>query len=251
MVYCLFCIVSLIVDMIYIISDIHGLYSRYEKMLEKINFSDDDFLYVLGDVIDRGDRGIDILLDLMEKDNVEMFLGNHEHMMLTYLNNLDNDTWFYRENGGQITFSNFSLLDKKTRNRIVDYLYNSTIVKNIEINNKKYILSHTGVWLDNDLYTKDFKDNIMDVQRLVWNMYPYDLASLDRYDKTDEDITLVSGHIITRNLHDSDEVYIRSFNNGYTWIDIDCGCAMSEKYGYLSCLSINEEGEIDNIYYVK
>ena len=108
--------------MIYIISDIHGLYSRYEKMLEKINFSNDDLLYVLGDVIDRGDRGIDILLDLMEKDNVEMFLGNHEHMMLTYLNNLDNDTWFYRENGGQITFSNFSL--SKVVISVISFLVN-------------------------------------------------------------------------------------------------------------------------------
>ena len=39
--------------MTYCISDIHGEYGRYLEMLEKINFSDEDKLYVLGDVIDR------------------------------------------------------------------------------------------------------------------------------------------------------------------------------------------------------
>ena len=39
---------------IYIMSDIHGLYDRYEAMLKKIDLKEDDRLYVLGDVIDRG-----------------------------------------------------------------------------------------------------------------------------------------------------------------------------------------------------
>ena len=51
--------------MIYIMSDIHGLYDRYKAMLEKINFNDEDKLYILGDVIDRGDKSFDILFDIM------------------------------------------------------------------------------------------------------------------------------------------------------------------------------------------
>ena len=39
--------------MIYYMSDVHGAYERYLKMLEAINFSDEDTLYVLGDAIDR------------------------------------------------------------------------------------------------------------------------------------------------------------------------------------------------------
>lgn len=40
--------------MTYVASDIHGEYKKYIQMLNKINFSDSDILYVLGDVIDRG-----------------------------------------------------------------------------------------------------------------------------------------------------------------------------------------------------
>ena len=39
---------------IYVLSDLHGHYNIFIKMLEKINFSDDDVLYILGDCCDRG-----------------------------------------------------------------------------------------------------------------------------------------------------------------------------------------------------
>lgn len=51
--------------MIYCMSDIHGECDRYKAMLEFIQFSDSDTLYVLGDVIDRKPGGIDILMDTM------------------------------------------------------------------------------------------------------------------------------------------------------------------------------------------
>ena len=49
----------------YVISDVHGEYDKYKAMLERIAFSDDDTLYVLGDVIDRGSGGIKILKDMI------------------------------------------------------------------------------------------------------------------------------------------------------------------------------------------
>lgn len=46
--------------MIYVMSDLHGMYSSYLKMLRKIHFCDADMLYILGDVIDRGPQPIQI-----------------------------------------------------------------------------------------------------------------------------------------------------------------------------------------------
>ena len=40
--------------MIYVMSDLHGQYNAFLKMLELINFTDEDELYILGDIIDRG-----------------------------------------------------------------------------------------------------------------------------------------------------------------------------------------------------
>ena len=38
----------------YVMSDIHGMAHLLKQMLEKIRFSDEDQLYILGDMIDRG-----------------------------------------------------------------------------------------------------------------------------------------------------------------------------------------------------
>ena len=237
--------------MIYIMSDIHGLYDRYLKMLQKIDLQKEDKLYILGDVIDRGDMGIDILIDLMERDNVELFLGNHEHMMLTYLNGMDRISWFYEANGGMVTYKHFMALNEEKREDILAYLYDTAIVKHLDINSHHYVLSHTGAPEDGkDIYTHDYFYDLMKIQDLVWNHYPYSIDLLNLKEYTGEEKTFISGHIVTRRLHDSDKVYIQDFGNGYTWINIDCGCALGKGYGYLSCLVIDDSGEIRDILYV-
>ncbi|MBR2043339.1 MAG: metallophosphoesterase [Clostridia bacterium] len=42
-------------------SDLHGCYYKYIKMIEKINFSNNYALYILGDIVDRGPDGIEPL----------------------------------------------------------------------------------------------------------------------------------------------------------------------------------------------
>ena len=66
----------------YVMSDIHGQYEAFMRMLKKIDFKDEDTLYLLGDAIDRGNDGIKILKTVMKMPNVKMFLGNHELLMM-------------------------------------------------------------------------------------------------------------------------------------------------------------------------
>ena len=65
---------------IYVMSDMHGLYDRYLKMLELIRFSEEDELYILGDMIDRGPDGIPILLDMMEHGTGGVHLRPQAHL---------------------------------------------------------------------------------------------------------------------------------------------------------------------------
>ena len=69
----------------YVISDIHGNYNAYMDMLKKIQFDDDDILYILGDILDRGPNPIQVILDVMKRPNVEMLAGNHCVMALECL----------------------------------------------------------------------------------------------------------------------------------------------------------------------
>ena len=45
---------------VYILADIHGMYDKFIRMLDKINMTDEDILYVLGDMVDRGPHPIKV-----------------------------------------------------------------------------------------------------------------------------------------------------------------------------------------------
>ena len=66
----------------YVCSDIHGRYDRFIKLVETINFTDKDDMYILGDVIDRNDGGINILKYILDHPNIHLIMGKHECMML-------------------------------------------------------------------------------------------------------------------------------------------------------------------------
>ena len=71
--------------MIYVVSDIHGCYDEFCRLLEKIHFSDEDIMYILGDMVDRGPKPVRLLQDLMGRHNIYPILGNHEYMAFTIL----------------------------------------------------------------------------------------------------------------------------------------------------------------------
>ena len=239
--------------MIYIMSDIHGLYDRYRKMMEKIALKPEDRLYILGDVIDRGPDSFPILFDIMERENVEMFLGNHEHMMLTWMDGTDRESWFYPANGGKITCRKFFDLDTETQEEVLNYLiYHTTVVKHLDIAGVHYVLSHScAPSSPEDLYTADYADDLMAIQNLLWNMGKDNTYDLGKREDTGQKITFISGHIITRHFEPDCRIHTESHPNGCTWIDIDCGCAMGKDAGYLCCLQISEEGKITGVHYVQ
>ena len=241
--------------MIYICSDIHGLYDRYMKLLDTIQLKEEDTLYVLGDMIDRGDRGIDILLDMKERKNVIPFLGNHEHMMLMHLFGYDTKSWLLENNGGKTTLEAFEKLSIDDKRKILHYLNDSWVLKNLNINGHRYSLSHIGVFTDTEDMRADFSDpktDVHELQKMVWGMTPYALDRIIAYPEELCPTTFISGHVITRRYSNSDDDEIISipFENGCRYIDIDCGCAAGEGYGQLACLTIDETtGEIgDEIY---
>ena len=92
--------------MFYCISDLHGELDKFQRMLDVIQFSASDHLYIIGDVIDRGPLGVDILQRIMDAPNMTMLLGNHEQMCLDTLGPRNQfgarDLW--RQNGGAPTY---------------------------------------------------------------------------------------------------------------------------------------------------
>ena len=61
---------------VYVTSDLHGLPLKDLKLLlDSVNFNDNDWLYILGDVIDRqNDGGVEILKWLLNQPNAQLIL---------------------------------------------------------------------------------------------------------------------------------------------------------------------------------
>ncbi len=136
---------------IYVCSDIHGMYDLYCRMLETVQFGENDRLYILGDMIDRGPDGIKILLDVMQRDNVTCLLGNHEHMMWHYLNqhgDVLGKAWLSKNNGGRQTLKSYSLLSDIDRRNIRGFLNELYLQVELTVGGKKFLLSHSSFLAD-------------------------------------------------------------------------------------------------------
>ena len=70
--------------MIYCVSDIHGEYELFLKLLDKIKFSPDDTLISCGDIIDKGQNSVRLLKFIKDMPNARCINGNHEYAFLKY-----------------------------------------------------------------------------------------------------------------------------------------------------------------------
>lgn len=91
------------------IGDVHGCAKALRTVLELIGPRSGDTLVMLGDCVDRGPESravIEELLALRERCNLVPLLGNHEEMMLNYLDGrAQPDNWLLV--GGQATMDSY------------------------------------------------------------------------------------------------------------------------------------------------
>ena len=214
--------------MIYVISDLHGYpLEKLKKLLQKADFGEDDFLYILGDVIDRnGDGGIGVLQWLLNQPNVELIMGNHEAMLLSceFVRDLDPDykieeleeTQYkllinYSWNGGNVTMRNFKQLPRVQQDDILDYLRDCPLYEAVTVGEKDFILVHAGF----ENFRKDKKISDYTPDELIWAEPENDTVYFD-------DIHTVFGHTPTKLFGDE---YDGKILKTKTWTCIDCGAA--------------------------
>lgn len=221
--------------MIYVISNLHGYpLEKFKTLLKKANFTDNDFLYILGDVIDRnGDGGVEMLCWLLEQPNVQLILGNHEAMLLScefVFDEITEDSIAammeekigmlgdYMFNGGEVTLKALRKLKKNSPDTvldILDYLHEAPLYEAVTAGDKDFLLVHSGI----DRFDKNKKLSQYSADDFLW-AWP----SLN--DEYFEDILTVFGHTPTMSFS---KAYTGKILKTKTWIDIDVGAGFGQE----------------------
>ena len=200
---------------VYVTSDLHGLeLCKLKELLAKAGFGEDDWLYILGDVVDRqNDGGVEMLKWLLEQPNAQLILGNHEAMLLSCeflfgeiteesIEALDKEkmglVMTYMQNGGDVTLDALRKLAKsspETVSYIMEYLHDAPLYETVSAGGKDFLLVHSG--LDN-----------FDKSRKITDYEYYD------------GIVTVFGHTPTVSYG---KEYKGRILRTRTWIDVDVG----------------------------
>jgi serine/threonine protein phosphatase 1 len=212
--------------MTYCVSDIHGCYDEFMALINEIRLGADDTLYVLGDVIDRGNDPIKCLQFIMTQLNIKMLMGNHEQMMLdTLIHGIDPERWV-EDNGGDVSLRQLNALGIEHRKTILNFVETLPYYYTVQVQNKNYLLVHAGLNLRLRKKGEPLATTLknQDLNEMVWIREDfYSKKALSNH-------VTVFGHTPTFELHYRHNKKI--WLNNTIWHDpkwkdkigIDCGC---------------------------
>ncbi|MDO4460747.1 MAG: metallophosphoesterase family protein [Clostridia bacterium] len=224
----------------YVMSDLHGAYDAFCNMLRQIDFSKDDELYILGDVVDRGEDGVSILRHTMAEKNIHLLLGNHEYMFMQFFEDNPSQTVVRRwnRNGNFYTLTGFDKLTESEKEETLAYIRQLPSEQHITVYGKKYYLVHGFIGVD--------------THERVWNRPKYeDIPEIDK------DTTVIVGHtpVCEYVCPGSDEqMYVYSHEltlrgehfqilHAPHFIDVDCCVGYGFSAARLACLRLEDGAE--------
>lgn len=211
----------------YVMSDIHGCYDEYIRMLELINFSDEDELYILGDIFDRGNKPLEILDHVLGNKNIHLLKGNHEKMFEEAYESGDMSLWYY--NGGGTTDVEIVNKSEGYEEMLYKYIKKLPFVKVID----KFILVHAGVYFPSN-YEELTIDEFIELQEEEFCLW--DRSNIGN-EKKFKDYTIIVGHSPVQSItNNCDDVKLLHRNGT---IYIDCGCVFKRANGKLACLCLD------------
>lgn len=257
-----------------VISDLHSRLNSWLKIKKQIEDNPNLNVIVLGDAMDRGDYGLEILLQIKELSDtgrVKYVPGNHDefafNFMSSFLDRVDSSDKIYKnallslqKNGGKKTIEKILNFNKT----VEDALNNHVISKPIKINELKdwlgnqplqivengandihYALAHAI--FDPKLYNYDSNFNLKkayDMQRkgytLSNNQVLKHFKNVLWYREENKDthfapVTLPLGHVvIVGHTPQKDGVTIKYPNNNYKQPMIFIDCGLINKLGGFS-----------------
>ncbi len=129
----------------YCVSDVHGEYDLFCRLLDLIQFNENDELFICGDILDKGPHSVKLARLVFSLPNIRCIVGNHEFQFLKFYDSLM-----------QSCIDNYDEILEKLRAYFQDgHLLNWSVIDALEalpyfIEEKDFICVHAGISLDSN-----------------------------------------------------------------------------------------------------
>lgn len=212
---------------VYACADLHGQGWAWDAIKNRLAPS--DYLYFLGDAIDRGPDGVRIMQEILDRPNTTYIQGNHEQMMLDGMcgNHDAVDLWIY--NGGWSTQKNLVNMSENDIESLLQEI--EALPFYAEYTNPdgiRIIMTHSG-------YTFDMSD---------WYKMIWDRTHYYKEGTIPANTLIVHGHTPAPSLCRAIGEVIPEgmvwYDNGHK-IDIDTGACFTGKACLLNLDTLEEE----------
>lgn len=242
----------------YVCSDIHGHFNEWMKLIEtcKIDLENGDRFFILGDIIDRGPHSkacVDYALHLKARypDQVIYLMGNHEQMMLQFLQtDPANEMHFlaygerWTRNGGLATINAYlgNIPEAKTTYETLQFVQNEFHIQHPDTIEQLSKLPYYHLTEDFAFVHAGFQTNIplkeQDPFQMAWIRDAFYETFQAVSDDPLENKTIIHGHTPIQNFPDYNG---EDYYDGKHHIGIDGGAAARKK---IIMLKIDETSQL-------
>ncbi|BAQ64449.1 metallophosphoesterase family protein [Geminocystis sp. NIES-3709] len=205
----------------FVIGDVHGHYDALSELFDKISPTQEDDIYFLGDLIDRGPQSAQVVQFVMD-NNYKCILGNHEIMLLDALGGEQINQQIFHgwlQNGGNTTIASYG--NKTPPKEHIEWIKNLPLYFDLG----DYWLVHAGV-------DPHLPIDQQSSEQFCWIRRSFHRSTQPYF----EDKTIIIGHTITFTFNG---VKSGQLVGGQGWIDIDTG-VYHHGQGWLTALELNE-----------
>ncbi len=254
----------------YVFSDVHGHKAPLDRLLAHVSPSDDDALFMLGDMIDRGPDPVGVLKLCRDLPGCVPLKGNHEDLLMAYVKDSDDpvNLMNWHMNGGTTTADGLDALSADERDDLVNWVADLPIFAHTFVAERPFILVHAGIradglqprdaWSDDDLVALLKSQNEED---LLWIRDAFWSQPTGLLDSHGDGPIVVAGHTPTPYLEGmADRLgrMARDSEGGCRMVkvgacaatsmvadrwDIDCAAAGGPGFGRVGMIRLDDEAE--------
>ena len=187
---------------VWVIGDVHGYHQTLLMLIERLNLQPDDWVVMLGDLIDRGPNSFGVVHSVSQHPQFVSVLGNHEAMMIEQfhpqrMESGDMDFLLWMRNGGYETVESYRRAFISNDGKVDEQGMRIVVVEHVDwmrtlplhIVLDKWRLVHAG-------YRPDVPLDEQEEDDYLWIRGPFHRAT----SPLDDQRTIVFGHTPTVSL---------------------------------------------------